>query len=142
MALDLTHVGWTTLGESVAAESDPNTRAVLLATGVSAAILGLAAFLSGIRSGARGAFVRLALGAAVGAILGVLTVISIPGNVGAAFGVLTWLITWPILAGLDLARSGVDGEALKRKFTPEATIELTKETIEWVRARTPLVPKS
>ena len=39
-------------------------------------------------------------------------------------------------------RTGIDGEAMKKKFMPEATIELTKETIEWVRARTPLVPKS
>ena len=62
---------------------------------------------------------------------------------GAALGVLVVLITWPILAGLDLARTGVDGDALKRKkFTPQQTIDLTKETIEWVRARTPLVPKS
>ena len=39
-------------------------------------------------------------------------------------------------------RTGVDGEALKKKFTPDETIGLTKETIEWVRARMPLVPKS
>ena len=39
-------------------------------------------------------------------------------------------------------RTGVDGEAIMKKFTPEETIGLTKETIEWVRARTPLAPKS
>jgi hypothetical protein len=39
-------------------------------------------------------------------------------------------------------RTGVDGEALMKRFTPTETIELTKETIEWVRARTPLAPKS
>jgi hypothetical protein len=69
-------------------------------------------------------------------------VIEIPAQVGAALGVLVALIVWPILAGLDVMRTGVDGEALARKFTPEATIGLTKETIEWVRARMPLVPKS
>jgi hypothetical protein len=63
-------------------------------------------------------------------------------QVGAALGVLVALVTWPILAGRDVLRTGVDGEAMKKKFTPEATIELGKETIEWVRARMPLAPKS
>jgi len=51
-------------------------------------------------------------------------------------------ITWPLLAARELMAAGVDGEALKKKFTPQETIDMTKETIEWVRARTPLVPKS
>jgi hypothetical protein len=29
-------------------------------------------------------------------------------------------------------------EALKDKFYPKMTIEMTKETVEWVRARMPL----
>ena len=81
-------------------------------------------------------------GLLVGAFLGWLGSITIGAQIGAAIGVLVALIAWPALAGRDLARTGVDGEALKKKFTPEETITLTKETIEWVRARTPLVPKS
>ena len=144
MALDLTHRGWTALGDSIAPQFDPNTRAVLLAMGITAAIFGLLGLLSGLRarSGMGGAIGRLVAGALLGAFLGGLTVISIPGTVGAALGVLVALIAWPVLAGRDVMRTGIDGEALKKKFTPEATIELTKETIEWVRARTPLVPKS
>lgn len=142
MALDLTHRGWTTLGDSVAAAYDPNTRAVLLAIGVSAAVLGMLGFATGIGSGFRNAWMRLIVWAIIGVPVGLLTVVSIPGTVGAALGVLAFLIAWPVIAGLDLARTGIDGEAMKQKFTPEATIELTKETIEWVRARTPLVPKS
>jgi hypothetical protein len=142
MALDLTHRGWTTLGDSVAAAYDPNTRAVLLAVGVSALVLGMLGFATGIGSGFRHAWLRLVVWALIGVPVGLLTVVSIPGTVGAALGVLVFLIAWPVIAGRDLARTGIDGEAMKRKFTPEATIELTKETIEWVRARTPLVPKS
>jgi hypothetical protein len=142
MALDLTHRGWTTLGDSVAAAYDPNTRAVLLAVGVSALVLGMLGFATGIGSGFRNAWMRLVVWAIIGIAVGLLTVVSIPGTVGAALGVLTFLIAWPVIAGRDLARTGIDGEAMKKKFTPEATIELTKETIEWVRARTPLVPKS
>lgn len=140
MAFDLTHRGWTALGDSVAAQFDPNTRAVLLAMGITAAVFAILGLIWGLRSGGAGA--KLLGGAILGALVGALTVISIPATVGAALGVLVALIAWPALAGRDVMRTGIDGEALKKKFTPEATIELTKETIEWVRARTPLVPKS
>ena len=81
-------------------------------------------------------------GGVVGALLGGLTVISLPPTVGAAIGALVALVLWPILAGREVMQTGVDGEAIMRKFTPDETIGLTKETIEWVRARMPLVPKS
>jgi len=102
------------------------------------AVLGL---LTGLRARS-GVAARTFAGAVSGLLLGGLTVISIPGTVGAALGVLVTLIAWPVLAGRDVIRTGIDGEAIKKKFMPDATIELTKETIEWVRARTPLVPKS
>jgi hypothetical protein len=142
MAFGLTHRGWTALGDSLAAAYDANTRAVLLAIGISAVVLGMLGFATGIRSGFNHAWGRLIVWALIGVLLGLLTVVSIPGTVGAALGVLAALVAWPVLAGRDLARTGIDGEAMKKKFTPEQTIELTKETIEWVRARTPLVPKS
>lgn len=142
MALDLTHRGWTAFGDSAAAAYDPNTRAVLLAMGVSALVLGMLGFATGIRDGIGHAWARLLVWAVIGLFVGLLTVISIPTTVGAALGVLVALITWPILAGGDLVRTGFDSEALTKKFVPQQTIDLTKETIEWVRARTPLVPKS
>jgi len=141
MGFDLTHRGWTALGDSLAPQFDPNTRAVLLAMGITAAVGAVIGLVSGLRAGS-GAGGQLVGGAIAGVALGLLTVISIPAQVGAALGVLVALIAWPALAGRDVMRTGIDGEALKRKFTPEATIELTKETIEWVRERTPLVPKS
>jgi hypothetical protein len=142
LALNLTNRGWTALGDQVAAAYNPDTRTVLLALGISAAVLGVLGFLLQIRNGFGAAIGGLIAGAVVGALLGGLTVIEIPAQAGAATGVLVALIAWPILAGRDVMRTGVDGEALAKKFTPEATIGLTKETIEWVRARMPLVPKS
>lgn len=144
MGLDLTHRGWTALGDSLAAQFDPNTRAVLLAMGILALVFAVIGVVLGIRAhaGGGGIVARLVGFAILGAFLGGLTVISIPAQVGAALGVLVALIAWPVLAGRDLLRTGIDGEALKKKFMPETTIELTKETIEWVRARTPLGPKS
>ncbi len=142
LALNLTNRGWTALGDQVAAAYNPDTRTVLLALGISAAALGILGFLLQLRNGFGAAIGGLLGGAVLGAIIGGLTVIAIPAQAGAAIGVLVALIAWPILAARDVLRTGVDGEALARKFTPEATIGLTKETIEWVRARMPLVPKS
>jgi hypothetical protein len=142
LALDLGHRAWVAAGDAVVPGYDPSTRTVLLAVGIVAAIGAVLGFLAGLRGGFGRAIGGLIGGGILGAGLGLLTSVSIPGTVGAAIGVLVWLLAWPALAGRDVMRTGVDGEALMRKFTPKETIELTKETIEWVRARTPLVPKS
>ena len=63
-------------------------------------------------------------------------------QVAGALGLLTLFITWPILLGFGVARNGIDTDALKARFYPSQTIETTKETIEWVRERTPLGRKS
>ena len=63
-------------------------------------------------------------------------------QVAGALGLLALFITWPILVGLGVARNGIDIDALKARFYPSQTIETTKETIEWVRERTPLGRKS
>jgi hypothetical protein len=139
---DLTHRGWTSLGDSLASGFDPNTRAVLLAVGTSAGILGLFGLATGLSHGFANAVARLLVWAVIGIFVGLLTVVSIPAQVGAALGVLATLIAWPIIAARDLLAAGIDSDALTARFIPQQTIDLTKETIEWVRARTPLVPKS
>lgn len=87
---------------------------------------------------ARSGLIAILLGVA----LGVLAAIALGPRVGSALGVLATLIAWPALSGLDVARAGIDTEALKARFYPSQTIETTKETIEWVRQRTPLGRKS
>ena len=122
----------------------PSTRTVLLAAGRSAAVVGILGFLGRhprrARSGSRRPRSAAAL---VGALLGWLDRHRHPGPG----------------RGRDrrprrpdhLARSSPAATSCapastarrsRSKFTPDETIELTKETIEWVRARTPLVPKS
>jgi hypothetical protein len=140
--LDLTHRGWTALGDTLASAYDPSTRTVLLAMGVSAAVVAILGFLATMRNGAGAAIGGAIGGAIVGALVGLLTVISVPPTVGAAIGVLVALVLWPILAARDVMQTGIDGEAIMKKFTPDETIGMTKETIEWVRARMPLAPKS
>ena len=62
--------------------------------------------------------------------------ISFSRHVGIAIGICVVLIAWPALAATALR--GYDWGALKARYWPGTTIETTKETIEWVRARTPL----
>jgi hypothetical protein len=99
------------------------------------AVLGL---LAGIRGGVYGALGGALAGAIVGALLGVLTAVALGPRVGAAVGVTVALLVWPASMGLAVWRQGIDGEQIKARFWPEATIETTKETIEWVRQRMPL----
>ncbi len=63
-------------------------------------------------------------------------------QVGVGLGLFVLLAAWPILVGLGIGRTGIDTDALKQRFYPVQTIETTKETIEWVRERTPLGRKS
>jgi hypothetical protein len=144
---NLTLRGWQALGAVVAPQIVEAERTTNLAVGLLAALGLLVALVAAWRmGGALGTKMRWLgipiLGAVAGAVVGRLTSFEIAGNVGAALGVLVALIAWPGLAASDLASAGVDQEALKEKFKPKETINLTKETIEWVRARTPLVPKS
>jgi len=141
LGFDLTHRAWTSLGESVVPGLDPGTRPLIVAV-VSLAIVG---GVLGVAAGLRGggfSIGGLFAGAVGGAILGVITAASIPATVGAALGVLVALLVWPVLSSRGVIDGGIDGEAIKQRFMPDQTIEMTKETIEWVRTRTPLVPKS
>jgi len=63
-------------------------------------------------------------------------------RVGVALGLFIVLVGWPMLAGIGVARRGIDTTSLKARFYPTQTIETAKETIEWVRERTPLGRKS
>jgi hypothetical protein len=142
LGFDFAHRGWSSLGDQVAGSIDPAWRATVTAVVALAVVGAVIGFIARLRAGA-GAALGAAVGMALlGAVIGLVTAASIAPQVGAALGVLVWLVAWPVLSGWGAARTGIDGEALKAKFTPEATIAETKETIEWVRARVPLAPKS
>ena len=97
--------------------------------------------IGGWRPG-RGLVGGLSLGTFLGLILAVLTAIGFGGRVGAAIGVAIGLATWSGMMAVEIMQRGVDGEELMKRFVPQKTIDMTKETIEWVRARTPLSRKS
>jgi hypothetical protein len=143
LGLDLTNQGWTRLGDAIAGNIEPGIRPLAVGAGVSAAVLGVLGLLLGLWRGGLGAAVGgLVGGAILGAILGAFTAIAMGPRVGAAVGITVALVAWPALMGATIARTGVDTDALKARFWPTETIDTTKETIEWLRQRTPLGPRS
>ena len=109
-----------------------------------AAIGALAGLIAGYRAGRGGtaAIYGLVAGTIGGVVVGAILGVDYGPRIGAAAGVATFLLAWPLLMLLRLKREGIDGEALKRRFMPQATIDTTKESIEWAKARLPLGPKS
>jgi hypothetical protein len=143
LGLNLTNRFWTGVGNTFASNIGADVRPLIVAMLVSAIVLGLLGLVAGSRGGGFiGAFVGGVGGAILGAVLGALTSVALGPRVGAAIGLTVALVIWPIAMSVGVARRGVDSEALKNRFWPDETIETTKETIEWVRARTPLGPRS
>ena len=137
--LNLTNIAWTGLGEVLNLGIEPGVRPLVVGAATLAIVLGVLGLVVGAwRAGYRAAFGGLIGGLIAGALLGAFTAIAFGPRVGAALGVTAALIMWPVFMGLSVQRKGVDGEALKERFYPSTTIDTTKETIEWVRSRTPL----
>ncbi len=142
LGLNLPNRGWTALADSLRPNVAPEWRILALAVPISAIVLGVLGFLGGLltRRGIGGAFALLVLGAILGALLGGLSAISFSPEVAAAIGVAVGLAIWTALGGAEARKISFDD--LKSRFYPAETIDTTKETIEWVRERTPLGRKS
>ena len=132
------------IGDALALNVDPAVRPLVVGVvlvGVIVAILGL---VLGYRLGHSG---KAAVGGLVGglvggAIIGALLSIDYGPRIGAAIAVATFLAAWVVLELLTFKEQGINAEELKRRFWPQQTIDTTKESIEWAKARLPLGPKS
>jgi len=82
--------------------------------------------------------VGVALVGVFGALIGLFT----GARAGVALGIATFLAAWAAFMGLRVQRQGIDVEALKTRFIPQTTIDTTKESIEWAKARVGREPKS
>ena len=72
--------------------------------------------------------------------IGALTAVTPGPRVGAALGMEVGLIVWIVLMARTV--TSFDTDKLKASYWPTLTIETTKETIEWARARMPLAKRS
>ena len=128
---------FTRIGDALIPGIETGVRPLVAGLGVGTLLVGLVALVIGARAGGPGgAIAGLVGGAVVGALAGAFLAISFSRHVGIAIGICAVLIAWPALVATALR--GYDWGALKARYWPGTTIETTKETIEWVRARTPL----
>jgi hypothetical protein len=72
----------------------------------------------------------------------VLTAVAFGWRVGIAIAITAGLATWLGMLAFEATHIELDEEALKKRFYPQRTIDMTKETIEWARARMPLSRRS
>ena len=125
------------VGDSLIPGVDTGVRPLVAGLALGALVLGVIGLLAGARAGGPGGAVAgLVGGAVLGALSGAFLAVSFSLRVGIALGICTMFIAWPAFAATALR--SFDWEALKARYWPGTTIETTKETIEWVRARTPL----
>ena len=98
----------------------------------------LVGFAMAIRIGSGGGRVGAIVGlAVVGALAGAFTAITFGPQVGAGVGITVGYVTWIVLMAVDVARRGVDFEAMKDRFYPTQSIDTGKETLEWLKTRMP-----
>lgn len=143
LGLNLPNLLFTSIGDALNLGVDPAVRPLLVGV-VLLAILGAIVGLGmGIRAGGGvGGFVGGLVGGVVaGALFGAFLSITFGLRVGAALGFAVFYLAWPILMGLRTRRQGIDVEQLKARFYPATSIETTKESIEWAKARFPGGPR-
>ncbi len=143
LGLNLPNLLFTSIGDALNLGVDPAVRPLLVGVVVLAILGAIVGLGMGIRAGGGvGGFVGgLVVGAVAGALFGAFLSITFGPRVGAALGFAVFYLAWPILMGLRTQRQGIDVEALKARFYPGTSIETTKESIEWVKARFPGGPR-
>jgi hypothetical protein len=143
LGFDLPNALFRSVGDASGLGVDAAVRPLVLGViivGLLGAVVGL---LAGARGGGgSGAIGGLIAGLIAGVLAGAFLSITFGLRVGAALGVATFLLAWPVLNGIRTQRQGIDTEALKRRFYPSTTIDTTKESIEWAKARVPRTPRS
>ena len=139
LGLNLLNQLYASIGDALGLTVDPGLRPLvvgMLLVGFIGLLAGIATAVLMDASGG-GRFVALAGLTVLGVLLGAFTSITFGPQVGAGIGIAVGYITWMVLMGIDVMRTGIDVEALKRRFTPVETIDTSKETLEWLQKRMP-----
>jgi hypothetical protein len=142
LGADVPHEVYRQIGDALNI-GDPAWRPLAVGALLGAIVFGVLGLVVGARGGGVGAALGgLVLGAIMGALIGAFTAITFSWQVGIAVGVAVGLGAWTAYLAVTVARTGIDTEALMARYTPQVTIDTTKETIEWAKARMPLGPRS
>ena len=128
---------YTTIGDALIPGVEPGVRPLV----VGAAIWAIIGLLVGLVLALRidtwgGGSARLGC-AILGAAIGAVTALDAGAQVGIGIGIAVGYLTLIGLMIADVARTGVDVEALQARFTPTRTIETSKETLAWLQSKMP-----
>ena len=137
LGLALPNAAYAEIGRALAIDVDPAARPLLVGVALWALVFGVAFAVGARRGGIRMILAAVLAGALLGVVVGAFTAIAFSAHVGIAIGVAIALIAWISLVAAAVARTGIDGKALKDRFMPSQTIEMTKETLEWLKQRMP-----
>jgi hypothetical protein len=139
LALNLPNQAYTAIGDATALPVEPGIRPLVVGLLIGGFIGLIAGLFAAVQMNAQrgGRFVALAGLTVLGFALGAFTAITFGPQVGAGIGITVGYLTWMALMGTDVARTGIDVEALKNRFYPVQTIDTGKETLEWLQKRMP-----
>jgi hypothetical protein len=138
LALALPNRVYRSIGDATLPTVETSVRPLVVGIIVVGAVGLLIGLIGAIRaSGAGGRVSSIVSATVAGAVLGAISAIETGVQVGAAIGITAGYLVWIALMAVDVARSGVDTDALKARFYPSQTIETSKETLAWLQSKMP-----
>ena len=138
LTLALPNELYRTIGESALPAIEPGVRPLVVGAAIWAVIGLLGGLVVALRfDGWGGRMGALLGGAALGAVVGAVTSVDTGAQVGTGIGIAVGYIAWIGVMAADMARTGIDVEALKARFVPTQTIETSKETLAWLQKKMP-----
>ncbi|MBA2299255.1 MAG: hypothetical protein H0W22_00615 [Chloroflexi bacterium] len=138
LSLALPNRLYTSIGASVLPGVEPGVRPLVVGAAIWAVIGLVGGLIGALRASGAGVRIGALIGGVVlGALIGAVTAIDTGPQVGIGIGIAVGYLTWIGLMGADIARTGVDTDALKARFYPKQTIETSKETLAWLQSKMP-----
>jgi hypothetical protein len=143
LGASLPHELFRLIGNNVTPGIEVGVRPLVIGLAVLAILIGLIGLVGGARvAGVGGAIGGLVAGAVAGGLLGAFLAVDFGWRVGVALGLVVALGTYLAVLAMSVTDGGLDQDKLKARFWPQTTIDTTRETIEWAKARNPRGPRS
>jgi len=139
LGLHLPNQLYTLIGDQMGLAVEPGIRPLVVGMLLGALVGLIGGTVVAVRAAGSsgGRFATVAGLTVLGVLVGAFTAITFAPQVAAGIGITVAYIAWMAFMGIDVARTGIDVEALKNRFTPVQTIETSKETLEWLQKRMP-----
>ncbi len=145
LGCSLLNLLWTAVGAALLPGIEAGVRPLATGTLVVAVVGFVIGLIVGLKYAtfgkAKGGGAGAGGGLLAGAMFGAFSAIAFGPRAGIGLALAIMLLLFAATWGA-LARTRIDPEELKKRFIPRATIDTTKETIEWAKRQNPLGPRS